>query len=134
LCRVQVNSEQVGLESLVEAGERLSQETSGFLHMRSFSSFHTSLLHSLFLCIFLRVMQDGKSHGDELSETLTACGSSSASSSSASSSASSAAPPAPPAAKVSSDERKKRWEAGQADYMGDDSFVHIERKLDSFLK
>ncbi|KAG7263541.1 hypothetical protein CRUP_018484 [Coryphaenoides rupestris] len=71
-------------------------------------------------------VDDGKSHGDELSETSTAHGSGSSSSSSA--------PPAPPALKVSSDERKKRWEAGQADYMGDDSFVHIERKLDSFLK
>ncbi|KAK0141625.1 Glycogenin-1 [Merluccius polli] len=40
----------------------------------------------------------------------------------------------PPPPKVSSEERKKRWEAGQADYMGDDSFAHIERKLDSFLK
>ncbi|XP_071381140.1 glycogenin-1-like isoform X1 [Centroberyx affinis] len=40
----------------------------------------------------------------------------------------------PPRQQVSSEERKQRWEAGQADYMGDDSFVHIERKLDSFLK
>ncbi|KAM4625403.1 glycogenin-1-like [Polymixia lowei] len=42
------------------------------------------------------------------------------------------APPPPP--QISSEERKQRWEAGQADYMGDDSFVNIERKLDSFLK
>ncbi|XP_029937618.1 glycogenin-1-like [Myripristis murdjan] len=42
------------------------------------------------------------------------------------------APPPPP--QISSEERKQRWEAGQVDYMGDDSFVHIERKLDSFLK
>ncbi|XP_056151917.1 glycogenin-1a [Lampris incognitus] len=41
--------------------------------------------------------------------------------------------PVPPR-QISSEERKQRWEAGQADYMGDDSFVHIERKLDSFLK
>ncbi|KAM9340815.1 glycogenin-1-like isoform 1-T1 [Symphorus nematophorus] len=41
---------------------------------------------------------------------------------------------APPPKKVSSEERKQRWEAGQIDYMGDDSFANIERKLDSFLK
>uniref|UniRef100_A0A8D3AW02 glycogenin glucosyltransferase n=2 Tax=Scophthalmus maximus TaxID=52904 RepID=A0A8D3AW02_SCOMX len=40
----------------------------------------------------------------------------------------------PPPQKVSSEERKQRWEAGQIDYMGDDSFANIERKLDSFLK
>ncbi|XP_034051469.1 glycogenin-1-like isoform X2 [Thalassophryne amazonica] len=39
-----------------------------------------------------------------------------------------------PIVKVSSEERKLRWEAGQIDYMGDDSFENIERKLDSFLK
>ncbi|KAM7403383.1 hypothetical protein PAMA_004029 [Pampus argenteus] len=44
------------------------------------------------------------------------------------------APPAPPLQKLSSDERKQRWEAGQIDYMGDDSFANIERKLNSFLK
>lgn len=44
--------------------------------------------------------------------------------------AASAAPPQ----KVSSEERKQRWEAGQIDYMGDDCFANIERKLDSFLK
>ncbi|XP_026158369.1 glycogenin-1-like isoform X2 [Mastacembelus armatus] len=42
--------------------------------------------------------------------------------------------PPPPPQKVSSEERKQRWEAGQIDYMGDDSFANIERKLDSFLK
>ncbi|XP_072313973.1 glycogenin-1a isoform X2 [Eucyclogobius newberryi] len=42
------------------------------------------------------------------------------------------AAPEPP--KVSSEERKKRWEAGQIDYLGEDSFANIERKLDSFLK
>lgn len=45
-----------------------------------------------------------------------------------------AAPFAPPPQKVSSEERKQRWEAGQIDYLGDDSFANIERKLDSFLK
>lgn len=45
---------------------------------------------------------------------------------------SAAAPP--PAPRVSSAERKQRWEAGQIDYMGDDSFDNIERKLNSFLK
>ncbi|XP_056446113.1 glycogenin-1-like [Gadus chalcogrammus] len=77
---------------------------------------------------------DEKSH-EEIREILTStshAASSSTSSSFAPSSSSSSPPPPPP--KVPSDERKKRWEAGQADYMGDDSFVHIERKLDSFLK
>lgn len=41
---------------------------------------------------------------------------------------------APPPPQVSSEERKQRWEAGQMDYMGEDSFDNIERKLDSFLK
>lgn len=44
------------------------------------------------------------------------------------------APVAPPPQRISSEERKQRWEAGQMDYMGDDSFANIERKLDSFLK
>ncbi|XP_056281701.1 glycogenin-1a isoform X2 [Pseudoliparis swirei] len=44
------------------------------------------------------------------------------------------AAPAPPPQKASSEERKQRWEAGQIDYMGDDSFDNIARKLDSFLK
>lgn len=44
------------------------------------------------------------------------------------------APSAPPPQKISSEERKQRWEAGQIDYMGDDSFANIERKLNSFLK
>ncbi|XP_023118277.1 glycogenin-1-like [Amphiprion ocellaris] len=44
------------------------------------------------------------------------------------------APSHPPPQKVSSEERKQRWEAGQIDYLGDDSFANIERKLDSFLK
>ncbi|XP_077417759.1 glycogenin-1a [Vanacampus margaritifer] len=35
---------------------------------------------------------------------------------------------------ISSEERKQRWEAGQIDYLGDDSFANIERKLNSFLK
>ncbi|XP_030631075.1 glycogenin-1a [Chanos chanos] len=41
-------------------------------------------------------------------------------------------PPPPP--QISSQERKSKWEQGQADYMGMDSFENIERKLDSFLK
>ncbi|XP_012683360.1 glycogenin-1a [Clupea harengus] len=40
--------------------------------------------------------------------------------------------PAPP--QISSQERKQKWEQGQADYMGMDSFENIEKKLDSFLK
>ncbi|CAJ1082007.1 glycogenin-1b isoform X1 [Xyrichtys novacula] len=35
---------------------------------------------------------------------------------------------------LSSEERKQKWEQGQADYMGQDSFDNIKRKLDSFLK
>lgn len=35
---------------------------------------------------------------------------------------------------LSSEERKQKWEQGQADYMGMDSFDNIKRKLDSFLK
>ncbi|KAM3860767.1 glycogenin-1b [Diretmus argenteus] len=35
---------------------------------------------------------------------------------------------------LSSEERKQKWEQGQADYMGVDSFDNIQRKLDSFLK
>ncbi|KAK7904074.1 hypothetical protein WMY93_016681 [Mugilogobius chulae] len=45
-----------------------------------------------------------------------------------------AAPAAPEPQRLSSEERKKRWEAGQIDYMGDDSFANIERKLNTFLK
>nr|XP_023680176.1 glycogenin-1 [Paramormyrops kingsleyae] len=41
-------------------------------------------------------------------------------------------PPQQP--ELSSEERRKRWEQGQADYMGMDSFENIQRKLDSFLK
>ncbi|XP_056915540.1 glycogenin-1-like [Takifugu flavidus] len=41
---------------------------------------------------------------------------------------------APPPPQISSEERKQLWEAGQMDYMGEDSFDNIERKLDSFLK
>ncbi|MBN3326766.1 GLYG protein, partial [Atractosteus spatula] len=40
--------------------------------------------------------------------------------------------PSPPP--ISSEERKQRWEQGQADYMGEDSFENIQKKLDSFLK
>ncbi|XP_062335084.1 glycogenin-1b [Osmerus eperlanus] len=35
---------------------------------------------------------------------------------------------------LSSEERKKKWEQGQADYMGMDSFENIQKKLDAFLK
>ncbi|XP_062377000.1 glycogenin-1-like isoform X2 [Sardina pilchardus] len=38
------------------------------------------------------------------------------------------------AASLSSLERKHKWEQGQADYMGMDSFDNIQKKLDSFLK
>ena len=36
--------------------------------------------------------------------------------------------------RLSSEERKERWERGQADYMGEDSFENIQKKLDAFLK
>ncbi|GCC38706.1 hypothetical protein chiPu_0017222 [Chiloscyllium punctatum] len=39
----------------------------------------------------------------------------------------------PPDEVVSSDERKKKWEQGQADYMGVDSFQNIQKKLDAYL-
>nr|1ZCU_A Chain A, Glycogenin-1 [Oryctolagus cuniculus]1ZDF_A Chain A, Glycogenin-1 [Oryctolagus cuniculus] len=35
---------------------------------------------------------------------------------------------------VSSEERKERWEQGQADYMGADSFDNIKKKLDTYLQ
>ncbi|XP_026218811.1 glycogenin-1b [Anabas testudineus] len=35
---------------------------------------------------------------------------------------------------LSSEERKQKWEQGQADYMGMDSFDNIKKKLDTFLK
>uniref|UniRef100_A0A3Q0SHJ2 glycogenin glucosyltransferase n=1 Tax=Amphilophus citrinellus TaxID=61819 RepID=A0A3Q0SHJ2_AMPCI len=35
---------------------------------------------------------------------------------------------------MSSEERKEKWEQGQADYLGMDSFDNIQRKLDTFLK
>ncbi|XP_054985478.1 glycogenin-1 isoform X2 [Sorex araneus] len=35
---------------------------------------------------------------------------------------------------VSSEERKERWEQGQADYLGADSFDNIKRKLDTYLQ
>ncbi|XP_043847666.1 glycogenin-1 isoform X2 [Dromiciops gliroides] len=34
----------------------------------------------------------------------------------------------------SSNKRKERWEQGQADYMGEDSFDNIQRKLDTYLQ
>ncbi|XP_031440133.1 glycogenin-1b isoform X2 [Clupea harengus] len=42
--------------------------------------------------------------------------------------------PVPPQPSLSSLERKQRWEQGQADYMGMDSFENIQKKLDAFLK
>ncbi|XP_008306237.1 glycogenin-1b isoform X1 [Cynoglossus semilaevis] len=39
-----------------------------------------------------------------------------------------------PEAQMSAEERKEKWEQGQADYMGMDSFDNIQKKLDSFLK
>ncbi|XP_017657424.1 glycogenin-1 isoform X3 [Nannospalax galili] len=42
--------------------------------------------------------------------------------------------PATPQPFVSSEERKERWEQGQADYMGADSFDNIKRKLDTYLQ
>lgn len=41
-------------------------------------------------------------------------------------------PSLPPA--ISSEERKERWEQGQADYMGADSFDNIKKKLDTYLQ
>ncbi|XP_061700451.1 glycogenin-1-like isoform X2 [Syngnathoides biaculeatus] len=73
----------------------------------------------------METASDNKLHEDE-------CGDQTASSSSAASAAAPAAGASP--LPVSSEERKQRWEAGQIDYLGDDSFANIERKLDSFLK
>nr|XP_042709586.1 glycogenin-1 isoform X1 [Chrysemys picta bellii] len=42
-------------------------------------------------------------------------------------------PSSPPPAE-SSEERKERWEQGQADYMGADSFDNIKKKLDTYLQ
>lgn len=39
----------------------------------------------------------------------------------------------PLAPQTSSQDRKQKWEQGDADYLGEDSFTHIEKKLDSFL-
>ncbi|XP_037097246.1 glycogenin-1a [Syngnathus acus] len=55
-------------------------------------------------------------------------------SSSSSTSAGASASVTSPSQSISSEERKRRWEAGQIDYLGDDSFANIERKLDTFLK
>ncbi|XP_056420813.1 glycogenin-1 isoform X2 [Hyla sarda] len=43
-----------------------------------------------------------------------------------------AAPPPPPS--VSSEERRERWEQGQVDYMGADSYENIKKKLDAYLQ
>uniref|UniRef100_A0A8V0X9F2 Glycogenin 1 n=1 Tax=Gallus gallus TaxID=9031 RepID=A0A8V0X9F2_CHICK len=42
--------------------------------------------------------------------------------------------PSPVLPSISSEERKARWEQGQADYMGVDSFDNIKKKLDSYLQ
>ncbi|KAM8953156.1 glycogenin-1 [Pelodytes ibericus] len=42
------------------------------------------------------------------------------------------APPPPPS--ISSEERRERWEQGQVDYMGEDSYENIRKKLDSYLQ
>uniref|UniRef100_A0A3B4TN20 glycogenin glucosyltransferase n=1 Tax=Seriola dumerili TaxID=41447 RepID=A0A3B4TN20_SERDU len=39
-----------------------------------------------------------------------------------------------PEPQLSSEQRKEKWEQGQADYMGMDSFDNIKKKLDTFLK
>ncbi|KAM4771600.1 glycogenin-1 isoform 2-T2 [Rhinophrynus dorsalis] len=39
-----------------------------------------------------------------------------------------------PPPQLSSQERKERWEQGQIDYMGEDSYDNIRKKLDSYLK
>ncbi|CAI9572392.1 unnamed protein product [Staurois parvus] len=41
-------------------------------------------------------------------------------------------PPQPPS--ISSEERRERWEQGQVDYMGADSYENIKKKLDSYLQ
>ncbi|XP_053316889.1 glycogenin-1 [Spea bombifrons] len=41
---------------------------------------------------------------------------------------------APPQPSISSEERRERWEQGQADYMGADSYENIRKKLDSYLQ
>lgn len=46
--------------------------------------------------------------------------------------AAAAAPPPPPP--VSSEERRERWEQGQVDYMGADSYDNIKKKLDTYLQ
>lgn len=45
--------------------------------------------------------------------------------------AAAAPPPTPP---VSSEERRERWEQGQVDYMGADSYDNIKKKLDTYLQ
>ncbi|XP_053329666.1 glycogenin-1-like [Spea bombifrons] len=41
---------------------------------------------------------------------------------------------APPQPSISSEECRERWEQGQADYMGADSYENIRKKLDSYLQ
>ncbi|KAG8580860.1 hypothetical protein GDO81_007447 [Engystomops pustulosus] len=46
--------------------------------------------------------------------------------------AAAAPPPSPPS--ISSEERRERWEQGQVDYMGADSYDNIKKKLDAYLQ
>uniref|UniRef100_A0A4W3IWJ3 glycogenin glucosyltransferase n=1 Tax=Callorhinchus milii TaxID=7868 RepID=A0A4W3IWJ3_CALMI len=39
----------------------------------------------------------------------------------------------PPTVTASSEERRQRWEQGQVDFMGADSFQNIQKKLDAYL-
>uniref|UniRef100_A0A8C5M738 glycogenin glucosyltransferase n=1 Tax=Leptobrachium leishanense TaxID=445787 RepID=A0A8C5M738_9ANUR len=41
---------------------------------------------------------------------------------------------ASPPPSISSEERRERWEQGQVDYMGEDSYENIRKKLDSYLQ
>ncbi|PIO35690.1 hypothetical protein AB205_0191180, partial [Aquarana catesbeiana] len=43
-------------------------------------------------------------------------------------------PPPPPPPSISSEERRERWEQGQVDYMGADSYENIRKKLDTYLQ
>ncbi|KAM9317269.1 glycogenin-1 [Gastrophryne carolinensis] len=40
----------------------------------------------------------------------------------------------PPVPQISSEERRERWEQGQVDYMGADSYENIRKKLDTYLQ
>ncbi|KAM4041576.1 glycogenin-1 isoform 2-T2 [Anomaloglossus baeobatrachus] len=45
-----------------------------------------------------------------------------------------AAAASPPPPSISSEERRERWEQGQVDYMGADSYDNIKKKLDTYLQ